>query len=87
MDLSISIFLCFRINHSHLTIVFATSQHIPTLLTLAPRAKMLKMIVCIDEISEETKSVLTSWGKVVGIDVKALEECMLYFYSFDMGLY
>ncbi|TDL27290.1 acetyl-CoA synthetase-like protein [Rickenella mellea] len=62
------------IGHSHLTVVFVTLEHIPTLLSISRRIPMLKMIVSIDDLSEEIKKVLTAWGKVLNMDVKELRE-------------
>ena len=60
--------------HSHLTIVFATSQHIPVLLTLKARLPALKMIVSIDDLPDETKRILTTWGNVQKVQVKEMRE-------------
>ena len=66
--------MTYSINHAHLTIIFASSQHIPTLIALGPKVPMLKMIVSLDELSPETRNVLNQWGKNQGIDVKELLE-------------
>lgn len=63
------------IQHSHISIVFVTAQHLPTLLTLAPKVPMLKMVVSIDDLSEESRKVVTTWGKTIGVDIKELREC------------
>lgn len=63
------------INHSELTVVFATPEHIPALLKLASQCPTLKMAVSIDPLTEDTKKVLTAWGETVNIQVKELAEC------------
>ncbi|ESK92844.1 long-chain-fatty-acid- ligase [Moniliophthora roreri MCA 2997] len=59
------------VDHSHLTVVFTTSDHIPTLLRLKPKVPVLKTIVSIDDLSSETKKIFTEWGQTV--DTKILE--------------
>ena len=54
--------------------MFVASQHIPTLLALAPRVPILKMIVSLDVLSEEARRILSSWGKALKIDIKELSE-------------
>jgi long-chain acyl-CoA synthetase len=71
-----------RISHAYLTVVFATSDHIPDLLKIAPKVPMVKMIVCIDDLSPDTKRVLTAWGEALNIQVKELRERQ----SIDSGL-
>ena len=66
----------YSINHSHLTVVFATVQHIPTLLALASKVPMLKMIVSIDDLQDEPKRILTAWGNVAKVEVTELRDCM-----------
>ncbi|KAF9262150.1 long-chain-fatty-acid-CoA ligase [Marasmius fiardii PR-910] len=62
------------INHSHLTVVFTTADHIPTLLKLKPLVSMLKIIVSIDDLSEEGKRILVEWGLSQSIKVMELRE-------------
>ncbi|KAA1474866.1 acetyl-CoA synthetase-like protein [Dentipellis sp. KUC8613] len=62
------------INHSHLTIIFATSNHIPQLLKLAPRTPHLNVIVSIDVLSPELRQTLVAWGETVGVEIKDLPE-------------
>lgn len=63
------------INHAHLTIIFATANHIPELLKLASKTPQVKMVVTMDEITPEQKKILAAWGDTVGIQVKELKEC------------
>ncbi|EPQ58395.1 acetyl-CoA synthetase-like protein [Gloeophyllum trabeum ATCC 11539] len=62
------------IRHAHLTVVFATWQHIPTLLKLAPSLGILKLIVCIDDIPPKAKFVVSSWAELQKVQVKELRE-------------
>ncbi|KAI9064324.1 acetyl-CoA synthetase-like protein [Trametes sanguinea] len=64
----------FIINHAELTVVFATPDHIPALLKLAPQTPRLKMVIAMDPLSPETKSVLSAWGETVNVQVKDLSE-------------
>ncbi|KAJ7632188.1 hypothetical protein FB45DRAFT_1057323 [Roridomyces roridus] len=61
------------INHAHLTIIFATLDHIPGLLKIVHKTP-LKVIVSIDALTPETSRVLTEWGQVHGVLVKDLNE-------------
>lgn len=51
------------INHAHLTVIFVTSDHIPTLLKLCPKVPNLKMIVCVDTVSLEVATILKEWSQ------------------------
>ncbi|KAJ7492913.1 hypothetical protein B0H11DRAFT_2396137 [Mycena galericulata] len=61
------------ITHAHLTAIFATLDHIPSLLKLAP-ATPLKLIVSVDALSPELSTVFTEWGRVHGVLVKDIRE-------------
>ncbi|KAJ7684665.1 hypothetical protein DFH06DRAFT_1355192, partial [Mycena polygramma] len=64
----------FRINHAELTVIFATVDHLPSLLKLAPQTPNLKLIVSIDALSPEMSKVFTEWGQTHNILVKDLYE-------------
>lgn len=64
----------YSINHAYLTVIFATSDHIPTLLKLASKVPMLKLIVSIDALSPELKKTLSSWGETQNVQIKDLAE-------------
>lgn len=66
------------IRHSHLTVVFATSDHIPTLLKLGASVHMLKLIVCIDDVSSESIKILTEWGATQDVQLTQLKEFEAY---------
>ncbi|KZS99134.1 long-chain-fatty-acid-CoA ligase [Sistotremastrum niveocremeum HHB9708] len=64
------------ITHANLTIIFASSQHVPTLLALGSRIPKIKVIVSIDELNVQTQNIFSTWGKERGIrviDFKELE--------------
>ncbi|KIM87577.1 hypothetical protein PILCRDRAFT_815138 [Piloderma croceum F 1598] len=61
------------INHAHITVIFVTKGHIPTLLKNA-RKTPLKLIVCIDDLSEEAKKIFTSWGEAQGVRMLELRD-------------
>ncbi len=75
------------INHAPLSVVFATRNHVPTLLKLAGQGKVehLRVVVVIDVVNDgqaqpvdagqgthEEKQVLRSWGQAVGIEILSL---------------
>ena len=62
------------LNHSELSIVFATPDHIPALLKLAPKCPVLKMIVSMEPLSEQTRKVLAAWGETLNIQIKKISE-------------
>jgi long-chain acyl-CoA synthetase len=65
-----------RVQHSHLTVIFSTSDHIPTLLKLAARAPILKLIVCMDDLLLESTKILTEWCATQNIQLMELKESM-----------
>ena len=77
----------YSINHAHLTIIFATANHIPDLLKLASRTPQVKMIVAMDELLPEQKQVLVSWGETQNIQIKELHECELCQYLVSLADY
>ncbi|KAI0807133.1 acetyl-CoA synthetase-like protein [Fomes fomentarius] len=64
----------FIVNHSELSIIFATPAHISSLLKLAPKCPVLKVIVAMEPLSAQTKSVLSAWGESVNVQIKELSE-------------
>ena len=68
-------FLC-RVNHAELTIVFAAPDHIPFLLTIAPKLRTLKVIVSLESLEDDQKRVLSAWAKTVGVAFKDITESM-----------
>ncbi|KAJ7470284.1 long-chain-fatty-acid-CoA ligase [Mycena latifolia] len=68
-----AVVLC-RINHAHVTIIFAAVEHIPSLLKLAPKIPHLKMIVSMDVLAPEFSKVFAAWGQINNIVVKDIQE-------------
>ncbi|TBU65954.1 acetyl-CoA synthetase-like protein [Dichomitus squalens] len=64
----------FSINHAELTVIFATPAHIPALLKLAPKCPTLKLVVAMDDLTAQTKSVLSAWGETAGVQIKEQSE-------------
>ncbi|CCL99155.1 uncharacterized protein FIBRA_01170 [Fibroporia radiculosa] len=65
------------LNHAEISVVFATVDHIPFLLGLAPKIPTFKMIVCMTVLSDDSKLAFSAWGKeknVQVIDIQELEE-------------
>ncbi|KAK7440178.1 medium-chain fatty acid-CoA ligase faa2 [Stygiomarasmius scandens] len=62
------------IDHAYLSVVFSTSDHLPTLLRVKPKVSMLKMIVCIDALTPESKGILSQWGQSLGVRVIEMSE-------------
>lgn len=69
------------ITHANLTIIFASSQHVPTLLALGSRIPKIKVIVSIDELNTQTKNIFSTWGKERGIRVIDFKERELYYFA------
>jgi long-chain acyl-CoA synthetase len=68
------------INHAHLTVVFATSEHMPTILKLAHKVPMLKSIVCIDPLLSDAAKLLREWSSTVGLVFRELSEGEFFFF-------
>ncbi|KAF8558453.1 long-chain-fatty-acid-CoA ligase [Imleria badia] len=64
----------FIINQSSLSIIFTTSDHIPTLLKMASKIPVLKMIVSFDPLEKQVRHALSSWAETVGVQIKELSE-------------
>ncbi|KAK2467033.1 hypothetical protein APHAL10511_001291 [Amanita phalloides] len=62
------------INHAYVTVVFSTSDHIPTLLKLTEKTPQVKLIVVMDELTPEVKNVLVQWGSKIGVKIMELSE-------------
>ncbi|KAL1950764.1 hypothetical protein VTO73DRAFT_5888 [Trametes versicolor] len=62
------------INHAELTVVYASPEHIPFLLTIAPKLPTLKLIISIEPLEDDEKRVMVAWGKTSNIKVKDIAE-------------
>ena len=70
------------INHAHLTVIFVTSDHIPTLLKLVPKVPNLKMIVCVDKVSSNVAKILKEWGQAQGVSFREFAECLFLLFCY-----
>jgi long-chain acyl-CoA synthetase len=66
------------INHSPLSIVFASSNHIPALLKVAPKCKSLRVVVSMDNLMPKEGSVLKAWSESVGIELWELPDLEIW---------
>ncbi|KAG8217331.1 hypothetical protein J3R82DRAFT_5426 [Butyriboletus roseoflavus] len=64
----------FIINHSALSVVFTTLDHIPTLLKMSSKIPVLKMIISFDPLDKQVRHALVSWAETVGVQIKDLSE-------------
>ncbi|KZT11408.1 acetyl-CoA synthetase-like protein [Laetiporus sulphureus 93-53] len=62
------------INHAEITIVFATSDHIPFLLNIASKVPGLKVVVAMDDISDKSKEILAAWGREKNIEIQTMHD-------------
>lgn len=63
------------INHSEITVVFASETHMPTVLKLAgEKCPKLRMIVSVDALEPRTRLALDAWGKEKGVKIVELSE-------------
>ena len=74
--------MSFSINHAHLTVVFATSDHIPTLLKLMPKVPNLKMIVCVDTVPLSVATILKEWSQTHGLVFRQFAERLFLLFCF-----
>ncbi|PVF98187.1 acetyl-CoA synthetase-like protein [Serendipita vermifera] len=51
------------LNHSEASVAFAGQDTLSRLISLGPRCRHLKTVVCIDEIPEQAVKVATAWAK------------------------
>jgi long-chain acyl-CoA synthetase len=64
----------FRINHSHLTVIFVTQEHIAALLKLAPKLPTLKLIISIDDLTPQMKNACAAWAETQGLKFQELRD-------------
>ncbi|TFK29789.1 long-chain-fatty-acid-CoA ligase [Coprinopsis marcescibilis] len=62
------------VNHAALSVVFATADHVPTLLKLVPKTPVLKLVVSIDNLSAEATKVLKEWAASLNVRFLLLSE-------------
>ncbi|WWD18202.1 hypothetical protein CI109_102652 [Kwoniella shandongensis] len=61
-------------NHCPLSIIFASANHIPSLLKIAPECPTLRVVVSMDNLASAEHNVLSEWASSVGVELLNLEE-------------
>ncbi|KAF8516910.1 acetyl-CoA synthetase-like protein [Hysterangium stoloniferum] len=61
-------------NHAEISIVFVSSPHLPSILALSSRLSHLKVVVVIDNMSDEAQHVASSWAKHRKVELLSLKE-------------
>ena len=54
--------------------MFAASEHVPHLLKLSPKLPTLKIIISMDDASDDARRVLADWGKTRDIKIMTIDE-------------
>ncbi|KDQ16338.1 hypothetical protein BOTBODRAFT_31028 [Botryobasidium botryosum FD-172 SS1] len=62
------------LKHAEVPIVFASSAHVAALLSVSAKCPALKIIVTFDELQEETRQALNTWGADRGVEIMTLKE-------------
>ncbi|KAF5315901.1 hypothetical protein D9611_005031 [Ephemerocybe angulata] len=62
------------INHSNLSVVLTSADHVSTLLKLAPKIPSLKLIVSFDELPDQANTAFKEWAQTQGIQFQTLQE-------------
>ncbi|ELU37014.1 long-chain-fatty-acid-CoA ligase [Rhizoctonia solani AG-1 IA] len=62
------------INHAELSIVFTTASHLTQLVAITAKCPVLKVIVSIDKISEQTRNTFSTWAAERGVRITTLED-------------
>ncbi len=66
--------LTYSTNHTPLSIIFATANHLPALIKIAPQCPQLRVIVSIDTLPRAERSVLSQWAESVGLELLVFDE-------------
>lgn len=56
-------------NHCPLSIIFASTNHIPSILKMAPKCPSLKIVVAIDPLTRAERDVLSQWANSVNLEL------------------
>ncbi len=64
------------VNHAPLSIVFASSGHIPALLKVAPECKSLRVLVSLDDFAPGEEKILQVWAAQSSITLYTLSTFM-----------
>lgn len=69
------------INHAETSVIFASSQHIPTVLKLAAHSPVVKVIISIDDLNSDSKKILGAWGQERNIKLYEFSESVYMFHK------
>lgn len=61
-------------NHCPLSIIFSASNHLSSLLKLAPKCPSLKVIVTLDPLSRPERAALTEWADSIDVELLDMSE-------------
>ncbi|WVQ80017.1 hypothetical protein IAT38_002118 [Cryptococcus sp. DSM 104549] len=61
-------------NHCPLSIVFASANHLSTLIKVAPKCPTLRIIVSMDPLPAEQRSILSQWAASVDLELLEYQE-------------
>ncbi|WVQ65243.1 uncharacterized protein L199_003416 [Kwoniella botswanensis] len=65
-------------NHCPLPIIFASSNHIPSLLKIAPKCPSLKIVVSMDPLPRSEHELLSQWAASLGLELLVLDDLEKY---------
>ncbi|WVW80476.1 hypothetical protein I302_102458 [Kwoniella bestiolae CBS 10118] len=68
----------FITNHCPLPIIFASSNHLPSLLKIAPKCPSLKVIVSMDPLPRSEHDLLSQWAASLGLELLVLDDLEQY---------
>ncbi|KAK8865621.1 hypothetical protein IAR55_000765 [Kwoniella newhampshirensis] len=61
-------------NHCPLSMIFASSNHLPSLLKIAPECPALRVVVSMDPLAPNEYTVLSQWASSAGVELLILDE-------------
>lgn len=61
-------------NHCPLPIVFASTNHLASLLKIAPKCPTLRIVVSMDPLPKAQKAVLSEWASSINVELLDVEE-------------
>ncbi|WVF70999.1 hypothetical protein IAT40_005795 [Kwoniella sp. CBS 6097] len=64
----------FITNHCPLSIIFASANHIPSLLKIAPECPSLKVVVSMDPLPRSEHDLLSQWAASLNIELLSMED-------------
>ncbi|OCF43256.1 long-chain acyl-CoA synthetase [Kwoniella heveanensis CBS 569] len=64
----------FITNHCPLSIIFASANHLPSLLKIAPECPSLKIIVSMDPLAPAEHNLLSQWAASLNLELLSMED-------------